>query len=407
MGRHRLCQEAKKVTDRVTTRQESTLKEQHNILRKQLHAWEEILPIYMPGLLQYRNTLESERAAHRQSNSTPTTDHPEDTVIWLPSQIPNNIRTHICTVGLAEIEEKIHTAHCYDNLNAVRRVLNIKSRMVAFKNKNVRGQHDGLQSRTVIDHMHERARVAAEKYRSARRALLALAGPGDWEKMFCILNDGDVCGYQDPEQLRVCSGRKGTLEDGQATAAQVAEEVTEDDVEMEDDVAEIDLYLEARDKRDGTGETCRMLSWIWTTDSQTPNSNDDSDEILRVEWVKSQAQAARCKEEVLLLKEEMHRVIAFLDWKTKWWMDRREARAGVKKDLLEGLRAYAEVQADLQVMLKENFCTIWRLPLDSNAEGLQDEVDDDGDDGDEDDTKEDNDKEHSKAPSDEDEDFES
>ena len=126
-----------------------------------------------------------------------------------------------------------------------------------------------------------------------------------------------------------------------------------------------------------------------------------------MEWVKSQARAARCKEEVLLLKEEMRCVIVFLDWKTKWWMDRREARARVKKDLLEGLWAYAEVQADLQVMLKENFCTIWRLPLDSNAEGLQDEVHDDGDDGDEDDTKEDNDEEHSKAPSDEDEDFES
>jgi hypothetical protein len=286
-------------------------------------------------------------------------------------------------------------------------MLNIKSRMVAFKNKNVRGQRDGLWSRTVIDHVHERARVAAERYRSARRALLALAGPGDWEKMFHVLNDGDIRGYQDPERLRVRPGRKGTLEDGQVAAAQVAEEVTEDDVEMEDDVAEVDLYLEACDKRDGTGETRRMLSWIWTTDSRTSNPNDNGDEILRVEWVKSRARAARCKEEVLLLKEEMRRVIAFLDWKTKWWMDRQEARAGVKKDLLEGLRAYAEVQADLEIMLKENFCTIWRLPLDSDTEGLQDEVDDDEDDGDEDDTEEDNDEEHSEAPSDEDEDFES
>ena len=119
--------------------------------------------------------------------------------------------------------------------------------------------------------------------------MLTLAGPGDWEKTFHILNDGDVHGYQDPERLRVCSGCKGTLEDGQVAAAQVTEEVTEDDVEMEDDMAEIDLYLEAHDKRDGTGETRCMLSWIWTTDSRTPNSNDDSDEILHVEWVKSRA----------------------------------------------------------------------------------------------------------------------
>ena len=267
MGRHRICREAKKVTDRVTARQESTLKEQHNILCKGLHAWEEILPIYMPGLLQHCNTLESEGTAHRQSNSMPTTDHPEDAVIWLPSQIPNNIRAHVCTVGLAEIEEKIHTAHCYDSLDAVQHVLNIKSRMVAFKNKNVCGQRDGLQSQTVINQVHERARVAAERYQSARRALLALAGPGDWEKMFCILNDGDICGYQDPEQLQVHPGCKGMLEDGQVAATQVAEEDAEEDVDIEDDVVEVDLYLEVCHKRDGTGETCRMLSWIWMTNS--------------------------------------------------------------------------------------------------------------------------------------------
>ena len=100
----------------------------------------------------------------------------------------------------------------------------------------------------------------------------------------------------------------------------------------------------------------------------------------------------------------MRHVVMFLDWKTKWWMDHQEARAGVKKDLLEGLQVYAEVQADLQMMLKENFCTIWGLPLDSNTEGLQDEVDDGGD---EDEDNEDNDEEQSEAPSDKDEDFES
>ena len=129
------------------------------------------------------------------------------------------------------------------------------------------------------------------------------------------------------------------LEDGQVAAAQMAEEdMADKDPEIQDDVAGIDLYVETCEKRDGTGETRRMLSWIWTTDSQTPNPDDDDDEILRVEWAKSRARAARCREEVLLLKEEMRRVVAFLDWKTKWWMDRREARIDVKKDLLEGLQ---------------------------------------------------------------------
>ena len=80
------------------------------------------------------------------------------------------------------------------------------------------------------------------------------------------------------------------LEDGQVAAAQMAEEdMADKDPEIQDDVAGIDLYVETREKRDGTGETCCMLSWIWTMDSRTPNPNDDDDEILRVEWAKSRA----------------------------------------------------------------------------------------------------------------------
>jgi len=81
--------------------------------------------------------------------------------------------------------------------------------MVAFKNKNIRGQRDGTRSRTVIDRVHERARVAAERYRVARRAKLALAGSGNWEETLRVLNDGDIQSYQDPKRLRVWAGRRG------------------------------------------------------------------------------------------------------------------------------------------------------------------------------------------------------
>ena len=67
------------------------------------------------------------------------------------------------------------------------------------------------------------------------------------------------------------------------------EDMADKDPEIQDDVAGIDLYVETCEKRDGTGETRHMLSWIWTTDSRTPNPDDDDDEILRVEWAKSRA----------------------------------------------------------------------------------------------------------------------
>jgi hypothetical protein len=63
---------------------------------------------------------------------------------------------------------------------------------VYFKNKSARGQREGNRSRTIIDRVHERARVAAERYRAARCGKLALAGAGDWEEALRILEDGDI-----------------------------------------------------------------------------------------------------------------------------------------------------------------------------------------------------------------------
>ena len=250
--------------------------------------------------------------------------------------------------------------------------------MVAFKNKNVRGQRDGTRSRTVIDQVHKRAKAAAERYPIAHRVKLALTGSGDWEETFQVLNDGDIRGYKDADRLRVHVGRKGTLEDGQVAAVV-------EDVQTGDDVAEDILWGEVRGHRDGTGETCRMLSWIWTNNSQTSNPDDENDDILRAEWAKSWAQAARCCEEVMLLKEEMRHVIAFLEWKRGWWMDRQGSRNDVmNKELLEGLRAYAEGQADLQRMIEEEFCSIWKLSLTDETATSDNDADDNANDGDED-----------------------
>jgi len=97
----------------------------------------------------------------------------------------------------------------------------------------------------------------------------------------------------------------------------------------------------------------------------------------------------------------MRHVLAFLEWKSNWWLDHRNSRVDVSGDHNEGLRAYAQTQADLQQALREHFCAIWKAPLtesnqmDSNAIGEQDMPaggaggDDDDDDDDDDDEDED------------------
>ena len=68
----------------------------------------------------------------------------------------------------------------------------------------------------------------------------------------------------------------------------------------------------------------------------------------------------------------MWRVVAFLEWKEKWWMNCQNKRGGtddvVSKGLQEGLSAYAEGQADLQKSLCEHFCMLWRIPLVGNGD---------------------------------------
>jgi len=58
----------------------------------------------------------------------------------------------------------------------------------------IRGQRDGLRSRSVIDRVHDWARVTTEKYRAACSVKLHLSGSGDWEKELKPLADTDIRG---------------------------------------------------------------------------------------------------------------------------------------------------------------------------------------------------------------------
>jgi len=337
------------------------------MLRTRLRAWDQLLPIYMPGLLQYETDLA--KGDSNTSTSPNQSPHPEDSIIWLPSRVAVTERARVCRLGLAQMEERLRSGQCRDALENVRQVLRLKSRMVEFKNKQVRGQRGGLRSRSLIDRVHERARASAEKYRAARKAIYDLEGPGEWEEAFKVLEDSDVRGYQDPNRLRPRKGRQGIWEDGQEPGGSPSTH----------DAEGITLYNEVRHKRDGTGETRRTLSWIWST-SRAANSDDANDDILRLEWAKSRARAARAREEVMLLKEEMNRVLKYLEWKSEWWRQRADARPGLTKDLTEGLRAYAHDQADIQTALRVHFRKLWDAPLqtsEENAPGDDDDSDDD------------------------------
>ncbi|KDR65106.1 hypothetical protein GALMADRAFT_82273, partial [Galerina marginata CBS 339.88] len=336
--------------------------------------------IYMPGLLQYRTDLIA-----RVPTAAEVSEYPEDAELWLPSKLPVEYRAGICIAGLPDAEEKLRTAQCYDALENVRHILKIKSRMVHFKNKNIRGQRDGTRSRSVIDGVHERARAAATKYRAARIAKMKLSGPGDWELVLRELQDGDLRSYQDPSRLRVRQARKGTLEDDQMDVVQ--DDASESGREHLPDESDTTLYNETRTRRDGTGETRRTLSWIWVTQSRTPDAADETDDILRSEWAKSRARALRAKEEVLLIKEEMRRTLEYLKHQVASWKARSTSVPTDSAEVSEARAGFALCQASLQHALHEHFIALWKAPLgaeddddDGNGNGNAGEDDDASDD---------------------------
>lgn len=313
----------------------------------------------MPGLAHYEAQLKSN--AQPSPRTLGPRPNPEDQQVWLPSALPTAERLKVAGDRVSDIEERLRVAQLSDALDSIRHILRIKTRMIYFKNKNIQGQRDGTRSRSIIDRVHDKAKAATDKYRAARNAKLALTGPGEWEDVYRILEDKDIRGYQDPNQLRTKHGRPGTFEDDivsrEARKASENPSIPSTEGELPLEV----LELEERRKRDGTGETRRTLSWIWVT--KKPGPEDDGDDLLRVEWAKSRARALRANEEVMLVREEMRHVLVFLNWKMQWWHGREAMRSGIDKALTEGIIAYARSQALLQQTLADSFRMLWQAPL--------------------------------------------
>jgi hypothetical protein len=62
----------------------------------------------------------------------------------------------------------------------------------------------------------------------------------------------------------------------------------------------------------------------------------------------------------MLLKEEMRRVLAYFEYKARWWAERETAQGRqATPELTEGLLSYAQGQAKLQQDMASRFATIW------------------------------------------------
>lgn len=70
----------------------------------------------------------------------------------------------------------------------------------------------------------------------------------------------------------------------------------------------------------------------------------------------------------MILREEMRRVLRFLDWLGLEWRRRAEARTGMPPELMSGMRGYALRQASLFAGTAARFKAAWSVPLTVPAE---------------------------------------
>ncbi|TFK59703.1 hypothetical protein BDN72DRAFT_873011 [Pluteus cervinus] len=289
-----------------------------NGLQRRIQQWIDIQQLYIPSTVTLRQ--DATLAANKITELW-------QVPLFLPSGLPVK---SACDERLQDIEWRLRTAQAHAALDELRRALRLRSYLYIDKDRFARGQHQNTRSLNLIQRTQVKVNAAAEKYRCSREAISSLSRSYDetgWEKEFPELQKGDIQG------LRV----------------------------------DHDKPLKKKQKKDEEeSEGHRKVSWIWGAlgDGEGVYDDEGLKDDLRIEWCKSRARAKRWQEEVMLLEEEMRRVLMFLDSQCKMWSSRSHFTGNSSNCIQEeGYHAYASRQVSTHTRLRESFEEMWR-PVD-------------------------------------------
>ncbi|TCD59923.1 hypothetical protein EIP91_011184 [Steccherinum ochraceum] len=310
---------------RAKNKTTTELQEKRNILTRRIGLWRKAQVVYLPTVTLLVEALAKPSGNNDEDDEDDNSAGPvlaEDLPLYLPSGLPSHLRASALVKPLLTKERKLRLAQAEDALAEIRRLRCVISTISQFRRVNVTpGQRTATRIRSYYDKFQTRIKYNASRYRAARKVLLELDPDGEWQQTLLILRDADIRG-------------PGHLPD--------------------DEIEE--------------SEGQREVSWIWClkgVNTGKEHVEGQYREGMRVEWAKSKARLERWQEEVLLLKEEMRRVVAYLEWHGGWW--RQQSRQRQEKDgdglisggLSMGLVAYAEKQAVIRETLARIFGEQW------------------------------------------------
>jgi hypothetical protein len=305
LGRTPSSSSSKKKTK--TSKQKADIEDKRTSLLKTIQNWREVQLAYMP-----------QAASFIASTSVP--GEAEQVPLYLPSSLPPHIRNQAELRDISDKEQRLREAQADDSLAHIRRLRRVIQGMWQFKKISISGTGNRPNTRmlTTYQSLANNIQKYAYIYRSAYGALKVLDPSGKWSQRLRPLLDRDISGP-------------------------------------------------GKDPEDPTQNGRYEPSWIWLV-VQNPSSEfevveEDFNDSMRVEWAKVMARAARWNEELLIVQEEIRRVLAFFSWKSSWWID-QAARRKINNDaaLVDGIHAYAYKQAAIQSRMRERCASYW-LPV--------------------------------------------
>ncbi|KAK6974636.1 CxC2 domain-containing protein [Favolaschia claudopus] len=309
----------------LTTEHNERVTDMRRTFFVKLKRFRRLQAMYMPG------AMEQLRGAEEGRDSELPPPLAEDIVLCLPSGLVSPAAGD-CVDGLAEKEGRLREGQLHDGIKALRSKLHAKRHLINYREEHLVGQRGGTRAATLIERVTEHINSAVTKYRRARRALISLRGEEECSA-YRELEDEHIRLDQEEEPDTAARARLGVV--GSRTSKK------------------------DRKGRAAASASRRRMSWIWTQGGGPDADDEELVDAVRVEWSRAKARKDRWVEEVDLLREEMRRVLRFLEWRAMWWEQKRSVTHSVSADIRAGLQAYAARQASLARRLAFRFKQIW------------------------------------------------
>ena len=297
MNRYNLQRELSATKGKRTSKQLADLEDKWISLLRLIRNWREVQLVYIPH-------VGSLLASALNGDEEPVQEPAEKLVLYLPSTLPLHIQNLPELEAILNSERRLREAQADDSLAHIRRIRRVIEGMWQFKKINLSGTGNRPNTRILGTYKSLTNKIDRYKnsYRTAYAALQVLDPNGAWSLRLKVLNDKDIRGP-------------------------------------------------GKDPDDPTQNSRYEPSWIWlscNSPSESEVIEEDFNDSMHVEWAKAQAWAARWNEELLIVQEEMRRVLMFLTWKSSWWIGEANKRVPAASGLRDGVSAYAYKQSAIQ-----------------------------------------------------------